>query len=56
MFTPIGLDHYIFLSYCNGIVRTKKDCVAVAEQIPDSARESPISTIIVRVNLNVSRK
>ena len=51
MFTPIGLDHYVFVSYCNGIVRTENDCFAVAKQIPDSARETPISTIIVRVKL-----
>ena len=57
MFTPIGLNHHVSLSYCNGIVRTQNYCVAVAEQIPDSARETPISTIIiVRVNLMFSRK
>ena len=50
MFTPIGLDHYVFLSYCNGIVRTQNECAAVAEQIPDSTRETSIFTIIVRVN------
>ena len=51
MFTPINVDHYLFLSYCNGIIRTQNGCVAVAKQIPDSARETLVSTIIVRVNL-----